>query len=231
VEEYPHSARNGLSNSSVDFHNTLEAMDHCQSAINSLNEKASEEILKVEEKYNVLRRPHYIKRNELISNIPNFWATAFVNHPQISSILSDGEEDCLQYLKNVDIEEFSEEKSGFRIKFQFDNNSFFTNTELMKEFCLETAGQPVSTSTSIDWVAGVDLIKKHKASQERSGRKRGHAPHRSFFSWFMENNDPGNDDIAEVIKEELWPNPLQFYLTADNDEDETSDDDIVEEDD
>lgn len=54
----------------------LEEIDQCQNDIDSLNEKASEEILKVEQKYNKLRKPHYEKRNELIKKIPNFWVTA-----------------------------------------------------------------------------------------------------------------------------------------------------------
>lgn len=54
----------------------LEEIDSCQNDIDALNEKASEEILKVEQKYNKLRKPHFDTRNELISNIPNFWVTA-----------------------------------------------------------------------------------------------------------------------------------------------------------
>jgi hypothetical protein len=54
----------------------LEEMDSCQNEIDALNEQASEEILKVEQKYNKLRKPHYEKRNEMIKNITNFWITA-----------------------------------------------------------------------------------------------------------------------------------------------------------
>lgn len=54
----------------------LEQIDHTQNEIDALNEKASEEILKVEQKYNKLRKPFFEKRNEIIKNIPNFWVTA-----------------------------------------------------------------------------------------------------------------------------------------------------------
>lgn len=54
----------------------LEEIDSCQNDIDQLNEKASEEILKVEQKYNKLRKPFYEKRNDLIRKIPNFWVTA-----------------------------------------------------------------------------------------------------------------------------------------------------------
>lgn len=54
-----------------------------------LNEQASEEILKVEQKYNKLRQPFFQKRSELIAKIPNFWVTTFVNHPQGESMFVD----------------------------------------------------------------------------------------------------------------------------------------------
>lgn len=54
----------------------LELIDACQNDIDALNEKASEEILKVEQKYNKLRKPCYEKRSELVKRIPNFWVTA-----------------------------------------------------------------------------------------------------------------------------------------------------------
>lgn len=54
----------------------LELIDACQNEIDALNEKASEEILKVEQKYNKLRKPCYEKRSELVKRIPNFWVTS-----------------------------------------------------------------------------------------------------------------------------------------------------------
>lgn len=62
----------------------LEEIDSCQNEIDALNEKASEEILKIEQRYNKLRSPFYEKRNEIINKVPNFWVTSFINHPRIS---------------------------------------------------------------------------------------------------------------------------------------------------
>ena len=62
----------------------LEEIDASQNEIDSLNEQASEEILKVEQKYNKLRKPFYEKRNETIKKVPKFWLTAFINHPQVT---------------------------------------------------------------------------------------------------------------------------------------------------
>merc|ERR1712045_197186 len=67
----------------------LEEIDGCQNEIDAMNEKASEEILKVEQKYNQLRKPFFEKRSGIIGRIPKFWLTAFINHPQLSAIIEE----------------------------------------------------------------------------------------------------------------------------------------------
>ncbi len=51
----------------------LEKVVSIQHEIDQLNEKASEEILHVEQKFNKLRQPHYARRSDLIASIPDFW--------------------------------------------------------------------------------------------------------------------------------------------------------------
>jgi len=195
----------------------LEEIDANQNEIDALNEQASEEILKVEQKYNKLRRPFFDKRNEIIKRVPKFWLTAFINHPQISAIIEEEEEDCLQYLNKLEVEEFEDIKSD-RVKLCFDDNPYFDNDVLTKEFLLGTSGDPSSQSTPIRWKEGFDLAAKAAqraaAAAARSGRKRP-LENRSFFSWFCDNGDPSADDIAEVIKDDMWPNPLQYFLVPD----------------
>lgn len=60
----------------IEIQNTLQEIDTCQNQIDGLNEKASDEILEVEKKYNKLRKPYFQKRNDIIKRIPNFWVTA-----------------------------------------------------------------------------------------------------------------------------------------------------------
>lgn len=193
----------------------LEAIDSCQNEIDALNEKASEEILKVEQKYNTLRKPYFQKRNDIIKRIPSFWVTAIVNHPQISGILEEEEEECLQFMEKLEVEEFEDIKSGYRIHFYFDENPYFENKVLTKEFNLGSSGEtPVSTSTAIKWKPDRDLTKMLPKKAMANRRKRG-LEYRTFFDWFTDNNDPINDDIAELIKDDLWPNPLQYYLVPD----------------
>lgn len=193
----------------------LEQIDTCQTEIDSLNEKASEEILKVEQKYNKLRKPLFEKRNDIIKNIPNFWVTAFINHSQISGMLEEEEEECLHFLGKMEVEEFEDIKSGYRINFHFDENPFFENKLLTKEFCLGGASGPVSKSTAIEWKEGKDLRKSNKQLQQQNNRRKRPFEFKTFFDWFSDNSDPVNDEIAELLKDDLWPNPLQYYLVPD----------------
>merc|ERR1712158_307317 len=84
----------------------LEEIDTTQNEVDALNERASEEIIK---------------------RVPKFWLTAFINHPQMSAIIEEDEEDCLQYLNKLEVEEYDDIKSGYRIRLYFDANPYFDN--------------------------------------------------------------------------------------------------------
>lgn len=226
--------------SDKEMQEAIEEIDRVQCEIDKLNEEASEEILKVEQKYNKLRKPHYTKRSDLIAQIPNFWVTVFVNHPQLSTLLDEEDEEALQYLKKLEVQEFEDIKSGYRINFHFDANPFFENDVLFKEFHLQDNGEHTCKSAPIKWKPGKCLTENGKsapgggtsASADAKGaRKRGHKEASLFFSWFNDHAEGGSsDDFGDVIKDDIWPNPLQYYL-AQGDEDDDDEDDEDDEDD
>lgn len=200
----------------------VELIDEVQNEIDRLNEQASDEILKVEQKYNKLRQPHFLRRSELIEKIPNFWVTAFVNHPQVSALLNEEDEEALQYLTRVEVQEFEDIKSGYKISFHFEENEYFENGVVSKEFHLNETGEPSSKSTAIKWKPGKDLTRQ--PSPQKPGKKRTHSDQQeSFFSWFLDHTDAGADELGEVIKDDIWPNPLQYYLASEMEEDRSDD--------
>lgn len=218
----------------------LDELDMCQREIDQSNEKASEEILKVEQKYNGLRKPMYAKRTEIISKIPQFWLTAFSNHPQLSTMIDEEEEKCLQYLRDVVVEENDDIKSGYKIRFLFDANPFFENSELMKDVHLPYGSEtdvsaaddrPYIVCTEIKWKPGMNLLSmKNKKLKKRS---RYDQPS-SFLEWVTNDGESIGDEIAEVLKDDIWPNPMQYYLAPDieengMDDDDDDDDDVEEE--
>lgn len=205
----------------------LEEMDRFENELDAVNEQASEEILKVEQKYNKVRKPIFDKRNEIIPKIPLFWVTAFVNHPDLGQIIDECEEDCLHHWTKLEVVEFEDIKSGYQIIFHFDENPYFENTVLTKEFHIGPTGQATSQSTEIKWKEGFDL-RENLSSSSKITKKRL-ADQKSFFLWFMDHTDPAADDVAEIIKDDLWQNPLQYFLVPDMtvengiEEDEVSD--------
>lgn len=59
----------------------------------------------------------------------------------MSGILDEEEEECLHALNKLEVEEFEDIKSGYRINFHFDENPYFENKILTKEFHLNSAGK------------------------------------------------------------------------------------------
>ena len=76
------------------------------------------------------------------------------------------------------------------------------------------------------------MTKRSSQTQNKAHRKRQHEEPESFFTWFTDHSDVGADELGEVIKDDIWPNPLQYYLVPDMDnegEGEEDDDDDEEE--
>ena len=47
-------------------------------------------------------------------------------------------------------------------------------------------------------------------SKQDGGRKRAQEDSISFFNWFTP--ETSIDEPGEIIRDDIWPNPLQFYL-------------------
>lgn len=205
---------------------TLRALGACQRRLLTLARRAGCEVLRVERRYGELRRPHLQRRGRLIEHIPGFWVTAFLNHPQLSALIDENDEEVFNYMMRLEVEEFEDIKSGYRIKFHFNDNPYFENRLVIKEFHLGTGGRPVSQSTPIKWKPGMELTSEVK---EPGTLVHHHGPPRSFFCWFSEHRNPTTDHIAEVLKDDMWPNPLQYFLVADSESGENGLEDSDEE--
>jgi hypothetical protein len=210
----------------AEYQEALEKIDEIQNDIEKLNEQASEEILKIDQKYDKLRQPFYKKRCEHIAKIPKFWMTTLLNHPQISSIISEEDEEILKHLTEVEIVEMEDAKSGFKINFHFEPNPFFENSILTREIFM--SDNPIKPSVcEIKWKEGQNPAEKKRVT---SGRKRSGLTD-SFFYWFTNSGegDEGEgmviDEIGELIKEEIYANPLQYLVEQEGDDDEADEDD------
>lgn len=180
--------------------NPLEAI---QLELDTVNAQADRAFQQLEHKFGRMRRHYLERRNYIIQNIPGFWVTAFRNHPQLSPMIRSQDAEMLRYVTNLEVKELRHPRTGCKFKFFFRRNPYFRNKLIVKEYEVRVSGRVVSLSTPIIW-------------------RRGHEPHSfirrnqdvicSFFTWFSDHSLPESDRIAEIIKEDLWPNPLQYYL-------------------
>ena len=57
-------------------------------------------------------------------------------------------------------------------------------------------------------------LTKRTAPQIKVGKKRRFEDTETFFTWFTDQTDSGADEVGEVMKDDIWPNPLQYYLVG-----------------
>lgn len=60
----------------------------------------------------------------------------FVNHPQVSALLNEEDEEALQFLTKVEVQEFEDIKSGYKINFVSTSVDLLSPSEIL-EFALE----------------------------------------------------------------------------------------------
>eukprot|EP00668_Euglena_longa_P040481 GGOE01053302.1.p1 GENE.GGOE01053302.1~~GGOE01053302.1.p1 ORF type:complete len:159 (+),score=48.10 GGOE01053302.1:480-956(+) len=140
-------------------------------------------------------------------------------------MLQPEDEDIFKYITNVNVEEKEDIKTGFKISVTFKENPYFTNTELWKDLTFTASNETEISQSGVCWKPG-----KNPAGQgdAKPGSKRQRS-NVSFFTFF-EAARKDNIYIANIIKDDLWPNPWRYY-TGENDEDEDDDEELEEEED
>ncbi|KAK9748041.1 hypothetical protein RND81_02G031200 [Saponaria officinalis] len=208
---------------------SIEKLQEIQDELEKINEKASDEVLEVEKKYNEIRKPVYDKRNEIVKAIPDFWLTAFLSHPALSELVTDEDHKIFKHLTSIEVEDSKDVKSGYSISFNFSPNPYFEDAKLTKTFTFLDEGTTNVTATTIKWKEGMGI--SNGVDNDKKGNKRSLLDE-SFFTWFSESqqsDDEINDEVAEIIKEDLWPNPLTYFNNDADEEEFDGDEDDEEE--
>ncbi|XP_026457975.1 uncharacterized protein LOC113358594 isoform X1 [Papaver somniferum] len=91
------------------------------------------------------------KRKNIIELIPNFWSTAFLGLPSLRKLLTEEDKKIMGYLKTVDVSDCLHVKSGFTITFEFEQNAFFENVKLSREYSFSHKGIIDTSGTEIKW--------------------------------------------------------------------------------
>ncbi|KAK1357746.1 DNA replication factor/protein phosphatase inhibitor SET/SPR-2 [Heracleum sosnowskyi] len=223
----------------------VEKLHDIQEELDKINEEVVEKVLEINQKYSEVRKPVYDKREDIIKTIPDFWLTAFMSHPLLCGLLSEEDQKIFKYLSSLEVEEFKDVQSGYSISFNFNSNPFFEDSKLTKSFTFLDEGLVKVTATKIKWKDGKGL--PNGVAHDKKGNKRPHEEDESFFSWFSETQQEDDvedvdDEIADAIKDDLWPNPITYFNNetdevdfegdeSDQEEDGSDDDDIDGDDD
>ncbi|XP_003781656.1 testis-specific Y-encoded-like protein 1 [Otolemur garnettii] len=181
----------------------MDPLEAIQLELDTVNAQADRAFQQLEHKFGRMRRHYLERRNYIIQNIPGFWMTAFRNHPQLSPMIRGQDAEMLRYITNLEVKELRHPRTGCKFKFFFRRNPYFRNKLIVKEYEVRSSGRVVSLSTPIIWRRG---------HEPQSFIRRNQDLVCSFFTWFSDHSLPESDKIAEIIKEDLWPNPLQYYL-------------------
>ncbi|KAM1428852.1 hypothetical protein ACFX2I_045115 [Malus domestica] len=200
---------------------SVEKLQEVQDELDKVDDEESAKILEIEQEYNEIRGPVYVKRNEIIKAIPDFWLTSLMSHPVLCDILSEEDQKIFKYLNSIDVVDFKDDKMlGYSVTFNFNGNPYFEDTKLTKTFTFIDGETTKITGTPIKWKEGTGLA--NGVTDEKNGRKRPHVDE-SFFSLF--DSAIEHDEMVEIIKNDLWPNPLK-YFNNEADEEDSEDDEM-----
>lgn len=206
----------------------ISTIEGIEDTLNNIETEQSNAIIKLEQEYVAKKIPYYKKRAAQVKTIPKFWATALMNHPQLACMIEETDEPAFDYLESINIdpvmtEEKAQDANGrevlkslnSKIIFEFRENPYFENTELIK--CFYTVGQDiVSEGPEIKWKPDNNLIEAAKKNvKDGAGDCEDDEANESFFAWFGDHADAGNDETADVIKDDLFNYALNYYLNED----------------
>ncbi|XP_064134823.1 testis-specific Y-encoded protein 3-like [Loxodonta africana] len=181
---------------------SLEALKALQLEMEPLNAKASRAYFRLRHKQVQSRKPYLDHRSAIIQGIPGFWVK-IANHPQMSAMIRVEDKDMLRYLNNLKVEKLNHPNNRCKITFFFRRNPYFQNEVIYKEYDITISGYIASYSTPIQWLQGYE---------REAYKRRHHDTSVNFFNWFSGPSFPAYNRIAEIISEDLWINPLQYYL-------------------
>ncbi|KAI8871700.1 NAP-domain-containing protein [Ramicandelaber brevisporus] len=147
-----------------------------------------------------------------VKGIPAFWYTALANHPQINDMFGEQDQPALEKLRDIRIkhtDETNQEKPGYVIEFEFDDNEYFENKVLSKTYFFQFdnySGDLVYShmqGTDIKWKQGKNLSfavesrKQRNKSTNQTRIVKKEVPVETFFNYFVTTPPPDDADDSE----------------------------------
>ncbi|CAG8562846.1 6157_t:CDS:2 [Diversispora eburnea] len=143
------------------------------------------------------------KRRKIIERIPKFWTNVFLRHRIIAQYLDYEDYELI-------VERDEENVENFKIIVKFSKNSYFTNTDITKEFSVDGNGIKCIKTSEVNWYEGKDFTKKRKNYETDP----------SLIKWLTENvTDDVSWELGKVIRDDLYFHAWMHY-NEDIDDDE-----------
>ncbi|KAL7090778.1 hypothetical protein ACP275_12G063000 [Erythranthe tilingii] len=151
--------------------------------------------------------------------LEHFWLTAFLKHPTLGTLLTQEDQQIFRYLDSIHVEDLTYPQKGYCITFNFKINPYFENETLSKTVDY-TDEDLETTCTTIRWKEGkappaISAI----PVEERDKRLLPFIT--SFFKWFgyAAEDTMGFDQdlVGDLIKGDLWVNPIEHLNHEDED--------------
>lgn len=216
----------GVDQAQEEMIRNVEQLSSAQERLTKINEELENQIRALEHKFQAKKRPAYDARKQAIARIPDFWRTVLNQHPLISTLVAEPEDqDALSYLEDIDC---IEDDEGYRVVFSFRENPFFSDAALTKTFRITADGEE-ETASEIHWKEGKNILQtiaqKNAANSEeaQAGGKHNREveEHASFFEWWSTSES----DLGNVFREDIFPDPLKFFFADQSDDEDDEDDD------
>ncbi|KAA8643167.1 hypothetical protein EYZ11_008974 [Aspergillus tanneri] len=173
-----------------------------------------------------------------IDGIPEFWLSAIKNQISLAEMVTERDQEALKYLTDIRMEYL--DRPGFRLIFEFAENTFFTNKTISKTYYYKEengyGGDFIydhAEGTKIDWKADKDLTVRVESKKQRNKNTKQTrvvkitVPAESFFNFFSPPQPPTDDDdtvttdieerleldyqLGEDIKEKLIPRAIDWF--------------------
>ncbi|XP_073084386.1 testis-specific Y-encoded protein 2-like [Manis javanica] len=183
----------------------LDALRTLQLELEVQNEQAARAFRRLRLKMCQRRKSQLEVRSTIIRSIPAFWAKAIQNHPHLSPLMGHWDKAILGFMSNLEVKESRRLGDCCKIVLFFDKNPYFYNEQIVKEYVVGVTRYRAYDSTPVRWTHHYEC-KAHRLRHQNGGL--------NFFNWLSVHSFAGSGRIAEVISEDLWPNPLPYYLRS-----------------
>eukprot|EP01061_Rhynchopus_euleeides_P034126 TRINITY_DN57838_c0_g1_i1.p1 TRINITY_DN57838_c0_g1~~TRINITY_DN57838_c0_g1_i1.p1 ORF type:complete len:338 (+),score=205.26 TRINITY_DN57838_c0_g1_i1:76-1089(+) len=183
-----------------------------------------------------------IDAEAVAKGIPGFWKKVLENHTRFKMRIEEWDEPVLEHL--IDLR-FDETEFGFSLIFQFSENEWFTNKQIIKSYTISKTDDDVEVEKifgdDIAWKEGKNITETTTKKKKKSGKNvrlvSTVKPRDSFFTFFQ-TLDPEDEDYTDMqeldfelglqVKEALIPRAVEHYCGEHVDDDDDDDDEEEE---